>query len=85
MTPLMQACKSGHAKNRGHLDNATVLIDAGAKLDLQNTKGQTALYMAAHENHPALVGLLANRGADLTLKCTWETVPWHDPQGVCTL
>ena len=41
---------------------------AGAQLDVQNTEGQTALYIAAQENHPTVVGLV-NREVDLTLKC----------------
>lgn len=58
-TPLMRAC------NLGRLRAVKVLVGAGAAaVGLINTRGQTALHLAAAANQPAIYALLLAAGAD---------------------
>ncbi|KAJ1363178.1 hypothetical protein KIN20_022983 [Parelaphostrongylus tenuis] len=58
-TPLL------YAAYLGHTNVCTVLIDAGAKLDDCNLKGQTALMMASACGNLQVVRLLLERGASV--------------------
>jgi ankyrin repeat protein len=61
-TPLMQAC------TRGHLSVCSLLIAAGANLDLTNSDGSTALEIATSKGNQAIVNLLLAEGADRNCK-----------------
>ena len=56
-----------YAASEGRLLAAMALVDAGAKLDSQDSSGWTALCLAAGRNHPAMVSLLVDREANTTL------------------
>src|SRR5262249_18381459 len=58
MTPLMFAAREGA------LDAARALSEAGAKLDLQDPEGSSALLMAITNGHLDVAALLLNKGAD---------------------
>lgn len=60
-TPLMWSVKRNQAKC------AEVLLDYKASVDQQDTDGDSALHVACGKGHPAIVGLLLDRGASLTL------------------
>ena len=60
-TPLMWSVKKNQVKC------AEVLLDFKASVDLQDTDGDSALHMACGKCYPAIVGLLLDRGASLTL------------------
>ena len=57
-TPLLFAAR------QGDVDCAGLLLDAGADVDDVLPDGTSALTVAAHSNHPALVRLLLDRGAN---------------------
>ena len=57
-TPLLFAAR------QGDVDTATVLLDAGAKVDDRDAAGTSALVIAGHSDHTALSLLLLSRGAD---------------------
>jgi ankyrin repeat protein len=52
------------AAQQGNVEVGTLLLDAGANQNDQSALGQTALIVAAHSNHAAMVKLLLARGAD---------------------
>ena len=58
-SPLIHSAYFGSS-----VDLMTLLIDKGAKLDAQNNRGLTALYMASASAHEPQVELLLARGAD---------------------
>ncbi len=60
-TPLMVAA---HA---GDIDLCGFLISEGADIDKQNDNGDTALMLAAKENHEGIVKLLLEKGADANI------------------
>ena len=53
----MQAC------TRGHLEACTVLVNAGANLDLTNTDGLSALQIASGKGFHGIAELLSAHGA----------------------
>jgi ankyrin repeat protein len=55
-----------YAASAGNLELAQMLLDHGADPDLKNTEGKTALMLAAQYS-PAIVRLLLDKGADLTI------------------
>jgi len=55
------------ASNKGRLDMVQLMIEHGAKLDVQNKLGQTALHCAAGYGTVPLVKLLLDKGADKTV------------------
>ena len=68
-SPLMLAAWTGSA------DAVKALLDAGAAIDARETdRQQTALMWAASQRHPAVVRLLASRGADVHLKTAAQPV-----------
>jgi ankyrin repeat protein len=56
----------------GQLDVISALADGGAKLDIANTEGRTALYLA--ENPPPPKPLIAGAPVDYTVRATPEEV-----------
>jgi ankyrin repeat protein len=48
----------------GHLETVRVLLDAGADIHAESCENETALKLAAEYNHPAVVKLLKQRGAE---------------------
>lgn len=52
----------------GHAQAITVLLDAGANIDLRAENGLTALMCAANRRCPDAVRLLVQRGANLTMR-----------------
>jgi quinoprotein dehydrogenase-associated probable ABC transporter substrate-binding protein len=50
------------------IDIAKGLIERGADVNAQSTKGVTALMIAATHNNPPMIGLLMESGADASLK-----------------
>jgi ankyrin repeat protein len=66
-TILMVACEEGH------LEVARWLLDQGVSIDKKDWERRTALWWACDCNHPDLVALLLDRGADPTI--TWKGRP----------
>jgi ankyrin repeat protein len=52
------------AARQGDVDTATVLLEAGGKVNDTDAAGTSALVVAAHSNHTALSSFLLARGAD---------------------
>lgn len=48
----------------GAAEDLASFIDAGLPPNLTNEKGDTLLMLAAYQDHPATVAMLADRGAD---------------------
>lgn len=55
------------AAREGRLENAHILVQANASLDLQDRHGRTALFYATHMAHVTMASLLIDAGADITL------------------
>lgn len=51
----------------GQEEVARVLVEHGATINVQSLNGFTPLYMAAQENHDAVVKYLLSKGANQTL------------------
>ena len=73
-TPLMAAAGLGTAdplEEAGTEDEALeatkMLLDLGADINAVDNKGDTAMHGAAYGNFPAIVQLLADRGADINI------------------
>jgi len=73
-TPLMAAAGLGTSdplEEAGTEDEALeatkMLLDLGADINAGDTKGDTAMHGAAYGNFPAIVQLLADRGADVDI------------------
>lgn len=54
---------------------ATLLIDAGATLNIANAEFETPLHLAARDNHKPMVELLLNSGANANAVDTWHRTP----------
>jgi uncharacterized protein len=62
-TPLMAVARSGH------VESARLLLDAGADVNAQEEwGGQSAVMWAAAQSQPAMIELLAARGADVNAR-----------------
>lgn len=73
-TALQQRLASAAA--RGDVAGARKALDAGAKIDARNGAGETALLVAAQNNHlPVFVMLLA-RGANINAPAQNKDTPW---------
>ncbi|ETE67822.1 Fibronectin type 3 and ankyrin repeat domains protein 1, partial [Ophiophagus hannah] len=62
-TPLLRLCALS-----GKTDVATILINAGANVNVKDKDGKTPLMVAALNNHEDLVALLLEKGADPDIK-----------------
>lgn len=60
-TPLSEACYMGH------VEAVRVLLEHGARTDLQDSLGQTALFLASRRGFEAVVCLLLEKGASASL------------------
>jgi ankyrin repeat protein len=76
-TPLMAAAGLGTSdplEEAGTedeaLDAVKMLLDLGADINAVDNKGDTVMHGAAYGNFPAIVQLLADRGADINV---WKT------------
>ncbi len=63
LTPLYKACYDGS------LDIATVLVDAGADINLKSTEGFAPLCVAVQNKHKHIVEYLLTKGAIVDVKC----------------
>ncbi|MGC4022336.1 MAG: ankyrin repeat domain-containing protein [Cyclobacteriaceae bacterium] len=61
----------------GKTDIAKTLIDAGAKLNVQNNDGSTALHTAAFFCRPEIVKMLLAKGADKTIKNNYKSTAYE--------
>ena len=71
------------ASNNGHVSVVQLLADKGAKLDLVDKNGMSALIWASSFGHTAVVQLLADKGANLDLvdKYTMTALIWASCNG----
>jgi len=69
--PLVVACL------KGHLDCATLLLDARASVDLCGRDGTSPLIAAAKGGQPECVELLLRHGASLSLRANGKTALEH--------
>ncbi|KAG7562477.1 hypothetical protein FFLO_02056 [Filobasidium floriforme] len=65
------------AVSAGQPDVVHTLVEAGAKVDEENAKGQTPLFYAASKNHLSIGRYLINKGADINHKDRASQVPLH--------
>lgn len=63
-TALLKVSKKGI--NDAHL--AQILLDYGADVNIQDSKGNTALYYAAINKNLKMIDLLLDNGADMSIK-----------------
>jgi ankyrin repeat protein len=56
-----------NASQNGNLTEIKNVLTQGAEINFRNNKGDTALYLAAHYNHPEIVQQLIDSGADINL------------------
>jgi ankyrin repeat protein len=69
LTALMWAAGHGNdVPEPEGLKTVEMLVSRGAKLDLTDDRGRTALMIAAERNHPMVVAFLLQKGADRSLK-----------------
>ena len=59
------------AVTRGDLETVRATIEAGVDVDSRDRYGQTALMLAAHEGHDAVVEMLIAHGAALDVTAKW--------------
>jgi hypothetical protein len=62
LSPLMQAVAAGNPQT------VESILKAGAKIDLQNSGGETALMQAAQQGNAPMVQLLISRGAAVNIR-----------------
>lgn len=65
----------------GKTEIATILIDAGVDLSIQNNDGSTALHTAAFFCRPEIVKLLLDKGANKTIKNNYGQTPYETVAG----
>ena len=64
-----------YAVSQGNLTIATVLLAAGAKIDVKDCGGMTPLHIAVLENVAASVSFLIERGADIDARDDYGYTP----------
>ena len=57
-----------HASERKQTEVVELIIEKGAKLNINDTYGETALMCAARDGHTEIVKLLLDNGADINIK-----------------
>lgn len=57
-----------NASESGNLGEVKRLVEAGAELNAQDSRGRTAVMAATHGNHPSVVEYLLAMGADVNLR-----------------
>jgi len=75
LTPLMAAALTGQS------DAAGLLLGKGAKPDIKNNEGSTALHMAAFLGHIEIVKALVAKGADLNAQNDRSETPLDTVKG----
>jgi ankyrin repeat protein len=65
------------ASLRGHENIAARLIEAGARIDIKDMRGRSALHIAALRGHAILVDLLYHNGAQINQKDALGMTPLH--------
>lgn len=65
------------AVRNGNIQIVNILLTAGAEVDRQSTKGQTALHMAVRGKSVRITNLLLAAGADVNKPSTKGTRPLH--------
>jgi len=63
------------AAEQGHVDVASMLLDAGAAVDAGEEDGETALHYAAWRSQLAMGRLLVERGSNLEVRNRWGRTP----------
>ncbi len=61
------------ASEKGYTEIVKLLLDYGAKVDLQDVLGKTALYKASEKGHQEVVKLLLDKGANTNLPDVGKT------------
>jgi len=59
----------------GHLQTVTLLIEAGASINVKSVDGKTALFAAVEERHDKIVRMLLHHGADTNIVSMEGTSP----------
>ena len=76
-TPSLQALALGpplqEAASAGNTSKVSELLAKNADIHLRDENGNTALTMAACEGHAEIVSLLADRGADVESRDSYDT------------
>lgn len=67
----------------GNLEIVNYLLEHGANVDQQNSKGKTALHRAVYKKQKEVVKLLIDCGADVNLEDNTERTPLHWAGTVC--
>ena len=75
VTPLMAAAITGQS------DAATLLLTKGAKPDIQNKEGSTALHMAAFFGYLEIVNAMVASGADVNARNERSETPLDTVKG----
>ncbi len=77
-TPLHWAVRgAGNWKWPWGEELVQMLIGAGAKLDIQDKDGSTALHLAARENQPNIAQMLVDAGARKDIQNKWGEIPFR--------
>lgn len=61
-----------YASMQGYVEVVRILLDGGAKVDMTNYDGRTALMAAARWERPAIVKMLINAKADIKIKNSYN-------------
>ena len=64
-------------KDKANLNLVNDLIVLGANLDWQDEEGWTALHRCASWNHPGILGMLIDAGADKTIPTNNGKLPYE--------
>ena len=74
--PLLSALSAGNQ------ETAVLLIDYGARVNVQNTRGDTPIMLAASKNNVSLIQKLLSKGANLIKKNNGDLNIFHWVNGV---
>ena len=64
-------------EDKANLNLVNDLIVLGANLDWQDEEGRTALHWCASQNHPEILGILIDAGADKTIPTNDGKLPYE--------